>query len=141
MGRGGTTPPPGGQPQSVGPAEAVHFTVVAGHTDRDKEARLPLLSTSRANDFQGARYRANSVPPRTTRRRGRGHQKHLAECRWLLWAAIPLHLSPHLFRSRSWTENLRYDPGLVAVTYPARGGLRRIGWEEPDRALPLNHPE
>ena len=41
----------------MGPAEAVHFSIVPRNIDRDQQAWLAFLATPRTDDFQGARYR------------------------------------------------------------------------------------
>ena len=62
----------------MGPAQAVHFSIVPRNIDRDQKARLAFLAAPRAEDFQGARYRqtrCHTSPSRHARTRASGGRR------------------------------------------------------------------
>jgi hypothetical protein len=121
------------QAQAVRPAETVHLTVVARGIDRDQEARLPLLSTARANDFQGARYGANSVPRASTRLRSGDREEPLLSPRC---APRPPHLLDHpyhLLRGSTTRGHLRRPspPIWASVAAALHGAPLGVGRGRP----------
>src|SRR6185312_4903956 len=54
--------------ESMGPAQAVHFSIVPRNIDRDQKARLAFLAAPRADDFQGGRYRQTRCHTSASRR-------------------------------------------------------------------------
>ena len=121
---------PAEQAQAVCPAEPVHLTVVTRDVDRDQEAGLSLLSTSRANDFQGAPYGANSVPRAHARLPG-GDRRKPRQSRSS--APGPPHLLDHpyhLLRVSATRGPLRRPPrpirsGFARAFHAAQHGVGR----------------
>jgi hypothetical protein len=118
------------QAQAMRPAETVHLTVVARGIDRDQEARLPLLSTARANDFQGARYGANSVPRASARLRTGGRAEPLLSRCCALRAPHLLDHPYHPLRGSTTRGHLRRPSrpiwaGVAAALHGARLGVGR----------------
>ena len=108
------------QAQAVCPAEPVHLTVVPRDIDRDQEAGLSLLSTSRANDFQGARYGANSVPRAHAQLPGGDRTKPLQPRSSAPGLPHLLDHPYHLLRSSTARGHLRRHPR------PTQGGFARV---------------
>jgi hypothetical protein len=124
--------------QPVRPAQSMHFLIVAGYVDGDQEGRLLFLPAARADDFQGVRYSANSVP------RGRAQAVlHSAGHRPLPRPGCPIGESR---RTVSLSVGYARDPHTIhergPFGYPGRCAACALHrWEFLDRAWATPPPD